>query len=112
MMTSKKIKKIINSLPSIDKQKICKEISNKTQISNEHVISVVNLLLEEIFKELKKGNKIHIRNFGSLEIFQPKPKKIVNINTGKEEMSIRKKRLRFRLDDQLSWFVSKLIDTE
>lgn len=114
-MTSKSkesYSQLVKKLPSLDKDKLCKAISSKTNVPIDHVYAIVNLLLDEIQRELKNSRSIRIVNFGRFELIQPKPKKIVNISTGAHEVVERKRRLKFVLDRAFSSFISKFIEME
>jgi nucleoid DNA-binding protein len=104
--------KLIKKLPTIDKDRLCRIISEKTNVSYDHVCSIVNLLLDEIQRELKNSRSVRIINFGRLDLIQPKSKKIVNINTGEHQVVERKRKLKFVLDRALSSFLSKFVEME
>lgn len=46
-----------------------------------HILSILNILIEEIIKDLKNGKNLHIKNFGYLSLNKLKPKKIISLNS-------------------------------
>lgn len=71
-----------------------------------HVISIINILIEELVKELRIGNEIKLPNFGIFKIKELKPKKIRNIATKDIKFVKRTKALRFRLSRKISKYLS------
>lgn len=78
---------------------ICKDLNHI--IHHLHIFSVINILIEEIIKELKADNKINIGNFGIFSIKTIKPKKIVSITNKEIKFVDRTKVLRFNIARKL-----------
>ena len=78
---------------------VSKQINHK--IHRLHVMSVVSILLEELIRELKLGNKINIGNFGTFELRELRPKKVRNIATKQIKFVGKTKALRLKLSKKL-----------
>jgi len=87
----------------INKEKIIKYIQKKMKgvIKSYKVISIINILFEEIQLDLKSGKKIQINNFGTLELITWKPKRFWNYVTKKFEICKSRKNLKFSLERKL-----------
>jgi nucleoid DNA-binding protein len=70
-------------------------------IHYSHVFSVINILIDELVKELRNDKEIHIGNFGRFKLVDLKPKKIINIATGKIKFVKKTKALRFKISKKL-----------
>lgn len=90
------------------KNKLWALVSKKINhsIHRLHIISVINILIDEMIKELKRGNKIKIPGFGTFSINELKPKKIRSVVSKKIKFAQRTKSLRFRLSRNLSKYLS------
>ena len=96
---------------SIDKKKlwrlIIKDLNYSIHIS--HIFSVINILIDELIRELKSGKEISIKNFGVFKIKTLKPKKIISVRTGKVKFVERTKALRFVIAKRLTKLIRKSI---
>lgn len=97
---------------NLDKSQICRFISDRTKVPFKDVESIINILLEEIVRELKSDRKVKIQNFGAFELFQTKQHRIFNIHTNEHDVVESKKRLRFSLDRKLASFLSNFVKLE
>lgn len=91
----------------IDKYKLFNLVFQKLNIHRLHVFSVLNILIDELIKELRTGNSIKINNFGEFKLKSIKPKKIRNIATGQIKFIKTTKVLRFKLADKLVKLLGK-----
>lgn len=62
-----------------------------------HIKSIVNIFLEEMFRDLQEGKKIVIGNFGKLFVRQISPQRFINIYTNRHEIAEIKQIVRFEL---------------
>jgi nucleoid DNA-binding protein len=79
---------------------ICKDLNHI--IHHLHIFSVINILIEEIIKELKSGNEIDIGNFGIFSIKELRPKKIISLTNREVKFVDRTKVLRFKIARKLT----------
>jgi len=89
-------------------QYVLKKINNS--IHHAHVMSVINILLDEIVAELILNKKIKIINFGQFVLRKLNPRKHYNLYTKKYEMSKGNNILRFELNNKLRRFIIKNLD--
>lgn len=66
-----------------------------------HIISVVNILIDEIIQELKAGKEVEIGGLGTIKLFSYPAKIGHNVLTGKYQKLKGTKRLRFVIDKKL-----------
>lgn len=103
--------KITNYLmkQKVNKSKLWALVCNKIgyTIHRLHVLSVINILIDEMIKELKSGKEIKIKNFGVVQLNILKPKKIRSVATNNIKFVKRTKSLRFRLARRLAKFLSR-----
>lgn len=76
-------------------------------VHNAHIFSIINILVEELIKELLVGNEIKIINFGTFYIKTINPKKIKSVISGNIMTTRKTKALRFRLSSKLVKYLSK-----
>lgn len=91
---------------------LLKELNHS--IHNAHVYSVINILIEELIKDLVAGKKIKIINFGSFFLKELKPRKFLDFATRHLKISGPSKTLRFKISENLSEFINsvKVCDKE
>src|SRR3989304_1401991 len=68
----------MNDIPSnVDKRTFWKFINKKIgrKVKSYHVISIINILFEEILSDLKDGKDLKIFNFGEILLKNTKPRK-------------------------------------
>ena len=71
-----------------NKLNLIKEIKkNLKNIEYFDIFSVVNILIDEIKKEILHNKNIHIPNFGKIKLRVFGSKKIKNVRTGKEKIT-------------------------
>jgi nucleoid DNA-binding protein len=92
----------------INKKYILDEISKRLNqsIHKSHIRSIINILIEEIVKELKNGNDIIIKGFGNLSLKKLKVRKMISINNN-IKFARRTKSLRFSLTRKISKLVKQ-----
>jgi nucleoid DNA-binding protein len=71
-------------------------------VHNAHILSVINILLDEMVKELLFGNEIKIINFGTFYIKRIKPKRIKSVASGNITTTKGTNAIRFRLSHKLA----------
>ena len=88
----------------ISKRKLSTLVAKELKgiVHSLHILSVINILIDEIVKELKNGNSIKIINFGTLSLKNMKPKKFLDLSTRKILWSKQYKTLRFKLTKKIS----------
>lgn len=74
-------------------------------VHNTHVLSVINILIDEIMKDLLLGKEIRLINFGSLKLKKMKQKKFKNVLNKKIELSKARRALRFTLSKRVKNFL-------
>ncbi len=89
-------------------QYVCKKL-NKS-IHNAHVLSVINILLDEVLVELIESKKIKIGNFGEFLFQKLSPRRHFNVLTKVFEVSEGNNSIRFVLNKKLKRFISNQID--
>lgn len=97
-------------MSKIKKYKLIQLVSKKIEYSIHqlHILSVVNIFIEEMMKDLKNDKKIKIINFGTFELNKIKPKKIQNIITKKPQITKQTNALRFKLFRKISNIFSNI----
>jgi nucleoid DNA-binding protein len=84
---------------------ISRKISHK--VHRIHILSIINILIDEMIKELKSGKDIKILGLGTFSLNDLKSKKIINVVSKKIKFTKRTKSLRFRLSKSLSKYLLK-----
>lgn len=79
-------------------------------IEFNHIISIVNILFEEMIKKLFKNKKFIIGGFGNFIFKKMPPRNYFNFQTNKVEKSIGNKLLRFKLEDNLRLKLTNNLD--
>lgn len=89
---------MINEL-SIDKKILWRFVNIKINrvIHHYHVLGVINILFEEMLKDLKNGKDIKIFNFGVLKLKNMKPRRYHDVRFNKILLSKGHRILRFTL---------------
>src|SRR5436190_4420787 len=87
----------------MNKKGIVKAVKHElnSSISYFDIFSVVNILIDELKKELLINKKVNIPNFGKLILKTFKSKKIINVQTGKLQASRPYTSLRFSLSKNI-----------
>jgi nucleoid DNA-binding protein len=78
---------------------IAKEIYYRIHYS--HIFSIINILLEELSKDLTAGKEITIGNFGRFYIKTLGSKKNINVVNGQQRFTKKVKSLRFKLSREM-----------
>ncbi len=97
---------------SVDRRFLWKYVIKKIKksIHHAHVMSVINILLDEVIKDLIVSKKIKIGNFGQFIFKKLQPRKHFNLRTQKYEMSKGNSIMRFELNKKLRKFLIKNLD--
>ena len=67
----------------MNETEIVRTIAKYLFLTNTEVKETSDYMFDVFSDELKKGERIYIRNFGSLQKIKRKKKRVRNINTGK-----------------------------
>ena len=87
-------------------------VSKKVEytVNKLHIFAIINILIDEMVKELKSGKSINIEGFGTFCINNLKPKKIRSVYSNKIKFAQKTKALRFKLSKDLEkYLVEKTI---
>jgi len=100
---------------SIDKPLLCALVKDRLkeygyEISYREIYSVVHILFEELIKDIKKGTKFKIDNFGKLMLQKMPPRQHFNFKTRQKEISKGNKILRFEIDTKLRKYLINALD--
>jgi nucleoid DNA-binding protein len=88
--------KDINNISRRDLWKYVNKKLNKS-LHFYHIGSVITILIDEMIKDLKNGNKIKIFNFGILSLEETKPRKYHDVRYNKIMLSSGARILKFSL---------------
>lgn len=112
MKNSYTSKKNFQKNKSVDRrflwQYVLKKINNS--IHHAHVLSVINILLDEVLVELVESKKIKIGNLGEFIFQKLNPRRHFNVFTKVFEVSKGNSIIRFVLNKKLKKFLSNQID--
>lgn len=94
----------------IKKSELVQAISKKMEhsIHQFHILSVINIFIEEMLADLKSGKSIKVFNFGTFDLTTLKPKTVKSIYSGKTIIVEKTKALRFKLFRKISTIFSDL----
>lgn len=67
------------------------------QIHKMHIISIINILIEEICNDLLAGKEVKIKNFGTFRLSGLKSKKIISVISKEPKFTKKSSSLRFRM---------------
>ncbi len=67
----------------MNETQIIRQIAKYLFLTNTEVKETSDYMFDVFIEKLKKGERIYIRNFGSLARVKRKAKRVRNINTGK-----------------------------
>jgi len=67
----------------MNREEIVKAISKQFFLTEAETEEAVKFIIEQVAARLKKGERIYIRNFGSLHKFERKKRKVRNIDNGR-----------------------------
>lgn len=87
-------------------------IKIKRIIHHYHVLSVINILFEEILKDFKRGKEIKIFNFGTLKLKNTKPRRYHDVRFNKILLSKAHRILRFTLTRPVRKKICFYLDTK
>lgn len=97
---------------NISKRMFWKYVNKKIKgfFHHYHVFNIINILFEEIVKDLKQEKTLKIFNFGELQLKSTKPRKYFDVNKQRVEMSKSNKNLRFLLSSKIKNKICQNID--
>jgi nucleoid DNA-binding protein len=81
-------------------------------IHSFHVFSIINILFDEMFQDLKQGKIVEINNFGTFELKHIKPHKYFNPRQQKVVMQRPRKSLRFTMSEKISKKITEHVDLD
>lgn len=67
----------------MNETEIIKKIAKELFLTQAEVKETLDYIINEFARELKKGDRIYIRNFGSLHKVKRKKKRVRNIDNGR-----------------------------
>lgn len=70
-------------------------------IHKYHIISIINIFIEEMIKEIKIGNKIKIGNFATFGLVDLKSKMLFSVSSKIMKLGKASRALRIKLDRKL-----------
>ena len=99
---------------SISKLNFWRYVNKKIRrsINHYHIYSVITILFEEMFIDLKQGKEIDIFNLGTLILATTKPRKYYDIKMRKVMQSSGHRILRFILAPPLSKKLKQMLDID
>jgi DNA-binding protein HU-beta len=74
-------------MANINKDALIDEVSSKTELSKKDIESVIDIMLEKITEEIRKGNKVTLTGFGTFRISSRAEREGINPQT-KERIKI------------------------
>lgn len=100
-------------MKSIDKRDFASKLSKKIKrsVGMVHINSIINLLCEDLLKELEDGKEFEVQNLGTFEMVK-KPKKYFDVLEQEIKESKGNKRIKFKLSRKLKKKIAKHIDLE
>lgn len=103
-----------NELPtSISRRVFWRYVNRKIKrvIHHYHVFSVINILFDELRKDLEQGKDIRIFNLGKLTLKDAKPRRYYDFTKGQMAFSEGYRILRFTLDPKIRKKLRDNLDT-
>jgi nucleoid DNA-binding protein len=98
---------------SINKRKLSLIVNSKIKnISENHIKSVINLLIDEFSKQLIEKKELEIKNFLNFKLFRMPAKRAMNYYTGQMGMSKPYNKMQTTLNKKLAGFILKKIDPQ
>ena len=101
-------------LDNIDKRKFWKYVNKKMSrvIHHYHVLSIINILFDEMLIDLLKFKEIKIFNFGTFFIKKTLPRKYHNVKLKKVMKSNGNRIMKFNLSRKIKKNICKFIDID
>ena len=100
-------------METIKKRDLVLRISRKTDLTQAQVRDVIQKFLDISTEELAKGNQVVLRNFGTFQVVEQRPKKGRNPANPNVEMDIPARSIaKFRAGKVLKAKVGELINDE
>lgn len=99
---------------NIDKRFFWKYVNRKIgrKVKSYHVISIINLLFEEITNDLKSGKGLKIFNFGEILLKNTKPRKYHDVRYNRIMLSAGNKMLKLALPRVIRKKLCKMLDID
>jgi nucleoid DNA-binding protein len=104
----------VDKIISISRAALRRYVNKKIKraVHTYHVLGIINILFDEMLKDLKDGKEIKIFNLGVLSLKPTKPRRYYNVVFKKTMMSNGKKILRFKMARNLHKKIITHLDTE
>ncbi len=104
----------IDSKTNIDKRTFWRYVNSKVDrnIHSAHILSVINILFEEIISDLKAGKEIKMFNFGSLSLVKVLPRMYHDLRYHKMMYSAGNKKLSFKISKKIRDQIIKKLDLD
>ncbi len=91
----------------MNKKKWVKKVSQKLKgIGYFHILSVINILIDELRKEIIETKEVNIVNFGKFQYKIFEPRMIKNVRTGKMSLTKKYSALRFKVSRTIVKFLT------
>lgn len=99
---------------SVSKRSLWQYVNRKIKriIHHYHVFSVLTILFDEMLKDLKQGKKIRIKNFGTLQLKNLRPRKYFDVRHQKVMQAEGHRILRFILAPSVRKTLVKHLDVD
>lgn len=99
---------------NIDKRFLWKYVNQKInrKVKGYHVVSIINILFEEVLSDLKEGKVVEVFNFGSLFLKNMKPRKYHDVRYNRVMLSKSNKILKFILPRTLKRKICQFLDID
>jgi nucleoid DNA-binding protein len=99
---------------SIDRRVLWKYLNIKISrsVNYAHTFGIMNILIDELIKDLNNEKQIKIENFGTLQLIKTKPRVYFHLKFRKKMKSSGKKILRFKICKKMRDKLAENIDLD
>jgi nucleoid DNA-binding protein len=84
----------------------------KKEIALHHIVAVLTILLDEMVIELKRGQEVIVKNFGTFVLKTLKDREHHNVRTGERMISPGKKVLRLKMPRKITLYLLRRLDID
>jgi len=84
-------------MATITKKELVDKITEKTDVRQSTIKTIVQQFLDEINSEIAKGNRLEFRDFGVLEVIETAPRMAQNPQTLEPVKVPAKRRVKFKM---------------
>jgi len=105
----------MKEVPNIDRRKLWRFVNKKFKgkINHTHILCVINILFDEMVKDLDANKEVKIHNLGTIFLYKTKPKKYFDFVHQKVMQSNTIRRLlKFSLKKRLKDKIKENIDID